>query len=323
MADFDGLNPIFAQQLMRLIAASGGRIRLESGYRSIETQTRLWNEALARYGSPEAARKWVAPPGKSNHNKGAAGDLAGDLELAHQLAPQFGLAFPMDWEPWHIEMASTRQHADEQAYTDPPLGGVNPKQADFSTDPAQIAATLGEALLGARNAVASPGRPGVLDQMSAERTVEPQSVGGAGGGSVTQGDVSPQQLYAALTAAGLPPNAAAAFVSIAGRESGYNTAAHNDNASTGDDSLGLFQVNLLNGGWTDFLKAHGMADPRSELTTLEGSVKAAAAIYGSSGLHPWGGYKGMPWWYSTDLDVGASASGGAVSVADMRALGGG
>jgi hypothetical protein len=130
-------------------------------------------------------------------------------------------------------------------------------------------------------------------------------------------------LYKALLAAGLPPTAAAAFVSIAGRESGYNTSAHNGNRGTGDDSYGLFQINLLNGGWTSFLKAHGLSNPAKDLTTLEGSVKAAAAIYASSGLHPWGGYKGVPWWNGTNLDAGAAASGGQVTTADMQALGGG
>ncbi len=319
MADFEGLNPVFSDALQRLIAASGGRIRLESGYRSVETQTRLWNDALAKYGSVEAARKWVAPPGKSNHNKGAAGDLAGDLELAHQLAPQFGLSFPMSWEPWHIEMASTRQHADKEAYTDV---GPNPKDADFSNDPAMLAAQFGEVLLGARNSALSTPRLG--DTTAAEQgmskdieTIAGQASTSGGGTAATGGDVSPSQLYQALKAAGVPPVAAAQLVAIAGRESGYKTGAHNGNAGTGDDSYGLFQVNLLNGGWTNFLKAHGMNDPRSELTTLEGSVKAAAAIYGSSGLHPWGGYKGMPWSYSTDPSVGAAASGGEVDLSMM------
>src|SRR5579871_6409568 len=36
-----------------------------SGYRSGALQERLWNRALERYGSPEQARRWVAPPGSS------------------------------------------------------------------------------------------------------------------------------------------------------------------------------------------------------------------------------------------------------------------
>lgn len=311
MAGFDGMNPIFAAQLQALIAASGGRLYIESGYRSVEEQQRLWDNAVAKYGSPDAARKWVAPPGKSNHNKGAAADLGGDLELAHQLAPQFGLVFPMDYEEWHIELASQRDHADQDAYSASPPGADYPKEADWSLSPDKIAGSLAESLLGAGFGLSAAAMTNVSDAATGGVS---SGVSGATGGNVT-----PSQLYAALKAAGLDPVTAAKFVSIAGRESGYNTGAHNGNAGTGDDSYGLFQVNLLNGGWTDFLKAHGMSDPRTELTTLEGSVKAAAAIYGSSGLNPWGGYKGMPWSYSTDLNVGAEASGGEVDVNMMGA----
>jgi hypothetical protein len=120
-ASFDGLKENFKSRLLRLIQASEGRIWLVSGYRSVERQTQLWNAAVKKYGSAAAARKWVAPPGKSNHNHGVAADLAGDLALAKRLAPQFGLHFPMDWEPWHIEPLS-HDHEDAEAWTVGPNG---------------------------------------------------------------------------------------------------------------------------------------------------------------------------------------------------------
>lgn len=336
MADdpYGGLIPVFSRQLQALIAASGGRVRLESGYRSVETQTRLFNEAVARYGSEQAARKWVAPPGKSNHNKGAAGDLAGDLEVAHQLAPQFGLAFPMSWEPWHIELASQRSHAPEDAYTNGGAGTINPTKDDAT--PAQMAATLAESLIGSNaslsDALENPATGGgvgavlrgeQVDATNPATTEQPgATTGAASTPSVTGGDVDPAALYKAFKAQGIDPIHAAALVAIAGRESGFRTGAHNDNADTGDDSIGLTQINLLNGGWTSFLQAQGMADPRSELATLDGSVKATAAIYGSSGLTPWGGYKGMPWSHGVDLEVGAAASGGEVTADQLRELDG-
>lgn len=99
-SDFEG-------RLNALVEASGGAVWIESGDRDTETQTRLWNEAVAKYG-PEEARNWVAPPGHSNHEKGIAVDLGGDLALAAQLAPQFGLYAPMSWEPWHFEPVGSR-----------------------------------------------------------------------------------------------------------------------------------------------------------------------------------------------------------------------
>lgn len=340
-APYAGLSPIMARQVQALVQASNGKVRLVSGYRTSEQQQALLDEAGKRYGA-DNANGWVADPAHSNHVHGAAVDLGGDLGMIGQLAPQFGLAAPMPWEPWHLEMASTPKHANPNAYTTPPPGEVNPTVADTSQSAPHVAAGLAESLLGMGNesgvgtagSVQSALDPGgdalqeVLDTAPSEAPAAAPAASGttSGGGTnipTGKGNVAPAQLYGALTAAGLPPTAAAAFVSIAGRESGYNTGAFNGNASTGDKSYGLFQINLLGGGWTDFLKAHGLADPATDLTTLQGSVKAAAAIYASSGLHPWGGYKGVPWWNGTNLDAGAQASGGAVTTADMQALGGG
>lgn len=50
-------------------------LQIGSGFRSIERQQQLWEDAVRKYGSPEAARKWVAPPGKSEHNSGTAVDI--------------------------------------------------------------------------------------------------------------------------------------------------------------------------------------------------------------------------------------------------------
>lgn len=135
--------------------------------------------------------------------------------------------------------------------------------------------------------------------------------------------LSPQAVYQYLIQAGATPVVAAAFTSIAGRESGFDPSAHNGDASTGDDSVGLFQINLLNGGWTSFLQQHGMQNPRAALATPQGAAQAALWIYQSSGMNPWGGYKGMPWSYNTDLNVGVAASGGKVSLGDLQAFHGG
>ena len=132
VAGAEGMEPEFARRLDALIAASGGRIRINSGYRSEAEQAALYQEALAKYGSPQAAGKWVAPPGKSNHGRGIAADLGGDMNLAHQLAPQFGLVFPMGHEPWHIEPVGLRQDASTppEAYTAPGVKEAPPIQDD-------------------------------------------------------------------------------------------------------------------------------------------------------------------------------------------------
>ncbi len=98
----DNLHPLFLQQLLAFIAASGGKVQLGSGWRSYEEQAQLYADWLA--GKPGQAR--AAPPGKSNHNHGLAMDLKygpGGEEWAHAHAAEFGLRFPMEDEPWHIE----------------------------------------------------------------------------------------------------------------------------------------------------------------------------------------------------------------------------
>lgn len=116
MGEFDNMNPEFVGRLQQLQQIC--QVDVFSGYRSPERQAQLFADAVEKYGSEEAARKWVAPPGKSNHGKGVAADLKGDLQCAKMAAPRLGLTFPMDHEPWHIEPLDVK--ADAEAYTTPP-----------------------------------------------------------------------------------------------------------------------------------------------------------------------------------------------------------
>ncbi len=105
-----GLNARFARRLQRMrrdARSRGSRITVNDGWRSYDEQFRLWKQAKRKYGF-DGASKWVAPPGCSNHQRGYAADLGGDLALAHQLAPKYGLVFPMAHEPWHVELADIR-----------------------------------------------------------------------------------------------------------------------------------------------------------------------------------------------------------------------
>lgn len=113
---FSGMDPQFASSLASLFADAPANIRqglqVSSGFRSNDVQSRLWTEALKKYGSADAARKWVAPPGKSKHNHGHAADLKFLNDTArqwvHQNATKYGLAFPLANENWHVELAGAR-----------------------------------------------------------------------------------------------------------------------------------------------------------------------------------------------------------------------
>jgi hypothetical protein len=105
-----GLDPRVAAAVETLVRAGGGAIHIVSGWRSPAEQSALWSEALERYGSPEVADDWVAPPGSSMHERGLAVDLGGDLELAERLAAELGLPLhrPLSNEPWHFELVGSR-----------------------------------------------------------------------------------------------------------------------------------------------------------------------------------------------------------------------
>ena len=111
-----GFDPRLNDRLTQFFLSAPAEVRdvmrITSGFRSPEKQAQLWQEALTKYGSPEAARKWVAPPGRSNHNHGTAADLKylspAAQEWAHANAANYGLAFPLSNEPWHIEIAEAR-----------------------------------------------------------------------------------------------------------------------------------------------------------------------------------------------------------------------
>ena len=119
--------------------ASGGRLSVVSGYRSVEEQQALWDAS-------DKTGTWVAAPGKSNHNHGVAVDLGFETDdatdWAHANAARFGLMFPMDYEPWHIEPVGVRDgtyHSEvhvageapgtPESYTNPPNGYKHPSDA--------------------------------------------------------------------------------------------------------------------------------------------------------------------------------------------------
>lgn len=126
------LQPAMQTRLAALFNAAppGMREKLYviSGYRSPQRQAELFRAAVAKYGSVAAARKWVAPPGRSQHNHGAAVDVGyagGGLGKAPPAvkawlqanAGKYGLKFPLSNEDWHLELVETRGGK-------PPAGGL-------------------------------------------------------------------------------------------------------------------------------------------------------------------------------------------------------
>lgn len=95
-------------QLLAQRKAGRWRGTVTSGFRPAWYQERLWNAAVKKYGSEQAASKWVARPGKSRHGmKGGQGAV--DVSVGEQLDASSNLLYrPMSWEPWHVQLTASR-----------------------------------------------------------------------------------------------------------------------------------------------------------------------------------------------------------------------
>src|SRR5688500_13426756 len=88
----DNLNPTLRAIALRVVAESGGRVTIGSGWRSSAQQTDLYTRwKNGTYDVPV-----VAKPGTSNHETGHAIDFGGDLRLAQQIGRKYGLVFPVN-----------------------------------------------------------------------------------------------------------------------------------------------------------------------------------------------------------------------------------
>jgi len=84
---------------------AGLDLQVTSGFRSAATQQRLYDQAIARYGSPERARHWVLPPAESAHVKGLAVDVGPPAAAAWlgKHGVRYGLCRRYVNEGWHFE----------------------------------------------------------------------------------------------------------------------------------------------------------------------------------------------------------------------------
>jgi D-alanyl-D-alanine carboxypeptidase len=85
--------------------AAGLDLQVTSGFRSAATQQRLYDLAIAKYGSPVRARRWVLPPAESAHVKGMAVDVGPPAAAAwlEKHGVRYGLCRRYVNEGWHFE----------------------------------------------------------------------------------------------------------------------------------------------------------------------------------------------------------------------------
>jgi LAS superfamily LD-carboxypeptidase LdcB len=85
----------------------GFRLSVRSGWRSWQTQSRLYQNALTKYKSVRVANRWVLPPEKSMHVWGVAIDIHFGSPAARNWfrwnSSHFGLCRTYQNEWWHFE----------------------------------------------------------------------------------------------------------------------------------------------------------------------------------------------------------------------------
>lgn len=119
------LRPALLKALRRAAtdaADDGVTFSVNSGWRSPGYQDRLLRQAVARYGSEDAAARWVATPATSLHVSGDAVDL-GHSDATTWLSrhgAEYGLCQIYRNEPWHYELrAGAVDRGCPDMYADP------------------------------------------------------------------------------------------------------------------------------------------------------------------------------------------------------------
>lgn len=99
-----------------------------------------------------------------------------------------------------------------------------------------------------------------------------------------------QQCYDALLSLGFDKGDANVLAAIAGAESTYDLSVVNDTPSTGDYSVGCWQINYYNGLYAGRVAEFGTPKhlAQSDVTT---QARAARSLWAGSGFSPWSTYK--------------------------------
>jgi hypothetical protein len=103
-------------------ADDGVEFYVDSGWRSPEYQEQLLRQAVAKYGSVEAAARWVATPDTSPHVSGDAVDIGHAAATAwlSEHGAEYGLCQIYGNEPWHYELRRDAiNHGCPAMYADP------------------------------------------------------------------------------------------------------------------------------------------------------------------------------------------------------------
>lgn len=277
-----------------------------------------------RYWKPKSGKPFTAPPGRSMHGVGLAADI---FEEGHDYSwivansSRFGLN---NWrakgwrhdEPWHVqpqEAPRFRSQFDGGQYVAPSTGrpdGWFEDNADetFSGGGYMVPHETQSALSSASHLSGNMGLPlpALIDAHQKAGLARFLS-GGTGsygsstgvGSSASSSSTSAMPANSKLTGeqmarlaynAGFRGDDLATALAVAYAESNWRTGAHNPNASTGDNSFGLFQINMLGALGPDRLQRYGL-NRNEDLYDPQTNARVAYSMFSSSGFSPWSTWK--------------------------------
>lgn len=164
----------------------------------------------------------------------------------------------------------------------------------------------------AQSATAPAARPGASPGSA------PAAIAAATTPMPGKGRYSTSQMAALIRQVGGSPEEAQMLAAIASGESGGNPLAHNPNAKTGDNSFGLWQINMLGNLEGERLKKFGL---KSKEELFDPQVNARVALQMArerGGYNDWSVYKnGLHKKYMGDAATGAS-NPDSVGMPDLR-----
>jgi len=339
-SNFKRINPKFQDRLLRMMRANP-EVGIGGGYRDPSEQEKMF---LSRYQPTEEetdifwdGKYWkhvsgaaAAPPGMSMHEIGLAVDMVGDLEWMNANAGKFGLKHfaNVNNEPWHVQPSdlpnSRRKYEKEGAPwgTDGKSSSGSGPNARY---PSEMAAPMGDSGHTADAGTAiGMGQATISGRIAAHKMAGRAAFLGASGagnrGAASTGRMSPRgrslrgvrsrQLTGEEVArfaynAGFRGEDLVRVVAIAKRESSWQTGAYNPDRSTGDDSYGLMQINMLGALEAERLQKFSSfgVTRKEDLYDPEKNMQAAYSMYlaRDRSLYDWGEYKGEENTYNTDI----------------------
>lgn len=299
---------------------------------------REWNGKLWKLNEGEVG---LAPPGHSYHEIGLAVDLTGDTAWAVANAAKYGLThFASLSEPWHFQPAEiprSRVGGNSVASGSGSSADMMARSSGGGTSTTYSSRTrsgrrgrsvgrVGNSLSSSFLSVNSGGSiSDIINQSMSSSLAAFQAAAKAGNatadnipasdsgapsraGATNNRRLSGSQVADFAYGAGFRGSDLVTAVAIAGRESSWMTGAHNPNRSTGDDSYGLMQINMIDSLEAYRLQLFGIND-KQDLFDPATNMRAAHKLYSyrDNSFYDWGGYKGNANDYSTDRPAALAA----------------